>query len=335
MSFSSYKKNKTESLKKDYNNNVRALYLKTINTINYIKRLRINNSRKRSIINWYVNQYYSNVNKLRIKLNADIASIVEMVEPPSANYKAVLVGINYTGTPNQLNGCINDVETFKQELIKIGFKQSEINVLTDLTSIKATRQNILSKFTNLLNTSTEGDTNVVFFSGHGTFTRDKTGDETDGNDECIVPCDLNLITDDELKAIIDKNLKKGVTLVCFFDSCHSGTMLDLPYSYLADSNYETLITNNKNTNTSGNVIMISGCMDAQTSMDSNFNGVWAGALTTAFSKSVNEPENDTWKKLVTSMELYLNASNYTQKPQLSISGPTSSINDKHPFNTNK
>jgi len=335
MSFTSYKKNKTESLKNDYNNNVRALYLKTIRIINYIKRLRINNSRKRRIINWYVNQYYSNVNKLRRKLNADIAAIVEMVETPSAIYKACLVGINYTGTQNQLNGCINDAETFKQELIQHGFKDSEINVLTDLTNIKATRQNILSNFTTLLKTAKEGDTIVFCYSGHGTYTMDKTGDETDGNDECIVPCDLNLITDDELKAIIDATLPKGVNLVCFFDSCHSGTMMDLPFSYSADSNYETRVTNNKTTNTSGNVVMISGCLDEQTSMDSNFNGVWAGALTTAFSKSVNEPENDTWKKLITSMELYLNASNYTQKPQLSISGPTSSINDKHPFNTNK
>ena len=327
----SNKSEKINRLKKDYTKNVRDLYLKIINYINYIKRLRISSYKKRRIINWYVNYYYSNVNKLRRKLNADIAAIVVMVETPSANYKALLVGINYTGTRNQLNGCINDTETFKQKLIKSGFKKSEINVLTDLTRIKATRQGILNSFTNLLKTSREGDTIVFCYSGHGTYTMDKTGDEIDGNDECIVPCDLNLITDDELKTIIDSNLPKGVTLVCFFDSCHSGTMLDLQYSYLADSNYETLVTNNKNTNTKGNVVMISGCLDAQTSMDSNFGGKWAGALTTAFSKSVNEPENDTWKKLVTSMELYLNTNNYTQRPQLSICGPTCNINDKHTF----
>ena len=69
----SNKSQKINSLKNDYNNNVRALYLKTIRIINYIKRLRINSYRKRRIINWYVNQYYSNVNKLRRKLNADIS----------------------------------------------------------------------------------------------------------------------------------------------------------------------------------------------------------------------------------------------------------------------
>lgn len=330
----SNKSEKINRLKNDYNKNVRALYLKIINIINYIKRLRINGYRKRIIINWYVKQYYSSVNKLRIKLNSDIAaiqSIVEMVETPSANYKAILVGINYTGTRNQLNGCINDTETFKQELIKIGFKDSEINVLTDLTRIKATRQNILSNFTTLLKTAKEGETIVFCYSGHGTYTMDKTGDETDGNDECIVPCDLNLIIDDELKGIIDTNLKKGVTLVCFFDSCHSGTMLDLQYSYLAESNYETLITNNKNTNASGNVIMISGCMDAQTSMDSNFNGVWAGAMTSAFEFAVNKLENDTWSKLIIAMNNYVMTNNYTQRPQLSMCGPTCSINDNHPF----
>tara|TARA_B110000285_G_C15117923_1_gene615279 strand:+ start:733 stop:1731 length:999 start_codon:yes stop_codon:yes gene_type:complete len=330
----SNKSEKINRLKNDYNKNVRELYLKIINIINYIKRLRINGYRKRIIINWYVKQYYSSVNKLRIKLNADIAaiqSIVEMVETPSANYKAVLVGINYTGTRHQLNGCINDVETFKQELIKIGFKHSEINVLTDLTRIKATRQHILNSFTRLLKTSREGETIVFGYSGHGTFTRDKTGDETDGNDECIVPCDLNLIIDDELKTIIESTLPKGVTLVCFFDSCHSGTMLDLPYSYLAESNYETLITNNKTTNTKGNVIMISGCMDAQTSMDSYVTGNWAGAMTSAFEFAVNKPENDTWGKLIVEMNTYIMSNDYTQRPQLSICGPTCSINDKHSF----
>ena len=330
----SNKSEKINRLKNDYNKNVRALYLKIINIINYIKRLRINGYRKRIIINWYVKQYYSSVNKLRIKLNSDIAaiqSIVEMVETPSANYKAILVGINYTGTRNQLNGCINDTETFKQELIKIGFKDSEINVLTDLTRIKATRQNILSNFTTLLKTAKEGETIVFCYSGHGTYTMDKTGDETDGNDECIVPCDINLITDDELKAIIDATLPKGVNLVCFFDSCHSGTMMDLPFSYSADSNYETRVTNNKTTNTSGNVVMISGCLDEQTSMDSNYGGKWAGAMTTAFSNAVKDNENDTWQKLLLSMEKYLSENQYTQKPQFCMGGPTCSITDKHPF----
>lgn len=330
----SNKSEKINSLINDYNNNVRKLYLNTIRIINYIKRLRINSYRKRNIINWYVKQYYSSVNKLRTKLNADIAAIeaiVEIVQTQEVRNKAMLVGINYTGTQNQLNGCINDAETLKKMLIQSGFNDSEINVLTDLTSIKATKSNILSNFTSLLKTAKEEETIVCCYSGHGTYTMDKTGDETDGNDECIVPCDLNLITDDELKAIIDTTLPKGVTLVCLFDSCHSGTMLDLPYSYLADSNYETLVTNNKTANTKGNVVMISGCLDEQTSMDSNYGGKWAGAMTTAFSNAVKDTENDTWQKLLLSMEKYLSENQYTQKPQFCMGGPTCSITDKHPF----
>jgi hypothetical protein len=50
--------------------------------------------------------------------------------------------------------------------------------------------------------------------------QDENGDEFTGTDQCIVPIDLNIIVDDEIKSIIQDNLKEGVTLFALFDSCY-------------------------------------------------------------------------------------------------------------------
>ena len=70
--------------------------------------------------------------------------------------------------------------------------------------------------------------------GHGGQTRDLDGDEPDGFDEVIYPVDFKQaghITDDEMHRIMVRPLQAGVRLTAIFDSCHSGTALDLPYIY--------------------------------------------------------------------------------------------------------
>lgn len=60
------------------------------------------------------------------------------------------------------------------------------------------------------------------------------GDEDDGYDEVIYPVDFRQvghIVDDEMHQIMVKPLQPGVRLTAIFDSCHSGTALDLPYIY--------------------------------------------------------------------------------------------------------
>ncbi|CAG8607715.1 1654_t:CDS:2 [Racocetra fulgida] len=63
---------------------------------------------------------------------------------------------------------------------------------------------------------------------------DLDGDEDDGFDETILPLDhekSGQIIDDEMHAIMVRPLQPGVRLTAIFDSCHSGTALDLPYIY--------------------------------------------------------------------------------------------------------
>jgi len=45
------------------------------------------------------------------------------------------------------------------------------------------------------------------------------------------------IIDDDLHNLLVKPLPKGVRLTAIFDSCHSGTALDLPYIYKASGDY--------------------------------------------------------------------------------------------------
>lgn len=71
-------------------------------------------------------------------------------------------------------------------------------------------------------------------TGHGGQTKDLDGDEEDGYDEVIYPVDFRQvghITDDEMHRILVKPLQPGTRLTAIFDSCHSGTALDLPYIY--------------------------------------------------------------------------------------------------------
>ena len=188
-------------------------------------------------------------------------------------------------------------------------------MLTDLTPIRATKNNILNALKQLLTNAKDGDKLFFHYSGHGTNTLDRNGDELDRRDEMICPCDYNLISDDELNQIIRLHLKPNVTLFALFDSCFSGTVLDLRYNYLPN------ILNSRVPETKSNVIMISGCMDNQTSADTFINRSWCGAMTNAFLTCVNSPSLNA---LITNMRKYLK-NNYTQIPQLS-SGKLLNIN---------
>lgn len=221
---------------------------------------------------------------------------------------ALLVGINYRGAPYQLEGCINDVTNMRDYLLKRQF--NNITMLTDDTAVKPTKQNILNEFTKLLRNAVIGDTIFFGFSGHGTETIDLDRDETDGIDEVLVPIDATsirtCIVDDELRKIINLNLKPGVNLYALLDCCFSGTAFDLKYNYLQNPNPFV-------GETPSQVYMISGCADNQTSIEGIVNGKPAGAMTTAFLES----GSPTLKGLIDNMRNWLSKNNVPQQPQLS------------------
>lgn len=152
--------------------------------------------------------------------------------------KALLVGINYFGQSGQLSGCINDVHNVSSYLIEnFGYQRRDMVILTDdqqEPNGQPTKINIERAMRWLVEGAQANDSLFFHYSGHGGSTKDLNGDEDDGNDEVIYPVDYTTaghIVDDEMHEIMVNPLQAGVRLTCIFDSCHSGSALDLPYMY--------------------------------------------------------------------------------------------------------
>lgn len=143
--------------------------------------------------------------------------------------KALLVGCNYPGTKAELAGCVNDAFMIKKMLMEHkGFQEEDITMLVDTDDqyMSPTGANIRSELEKMCTSAEPGDTVVFHFSGHGTqVPSDGDDDEADKKDEAICPTDMNLIVDDDLKAIVSK-LPDGVDFTFISDCCHSGSMLD-------------------------------------------------------------------------------------------------------------
>ncbi|RKP10957.1 peptidase C14, caspase domain-containing protein [Thamnocephalis sphaerospora] len=165
----------------------------------------------------------------------------------SGNKKAVFIGINYTGMPVALNGCINDVHNIRNFLQqRYGFLPNHCVQLTDdqeEAKFLPTRANIIAAMKWLVQDAQPGDSLFLHYSGHGATAEDMDGDEKDGQDETIVPLDYQtagMIVDDDLHAILVKPLQEGVRLTTIFDCCHSGTILDLPFTYKCSGEIEVI-----------------------------------------------------------------------------------------------
>jgi metacaspase-1 len=190
--------------------------------------------------------------------------------------KCLLIGINYTGTRFQLNGCINDSNNIRRFMTSNGyFEDSHMIMMNDTQSgsLYPTKVNIMKKLNDLLNLALYNkNKNMQYFigySGHGSNLVDKDGDEDDGYDECLCPIDCDtegFITDDYIRTEFIEKLPKNVTIISLIDACHSGTILDLKYNYAIDrKNSYNAIGIYKNVQCT--FIMISGCKDNQTSAD--------------------------------------------------------------------
>jgi len=244
--------------------------------------------------------------------------------------KAVCIGINYAGTAKELNGCVNDARNVRSFLMKgWNFKSQDIFLLTDDTSDprrRPTKANILNAMTWLVKDAKAHDSLFLHYSGHGGQVRDTDGDEVDGYDEVIFPLDyeqkgVGIITDDVLNAILVHPLPDGCRLTALFDSCHSGSILDLVYLYHSDGklkNSEVSAAFRQQKSSAGDVISFSGCDDNQTSADVVKNGLAVGAMSYAFMKCLDANPKQSYQQLLKNIRQVLRK-NYSQKPQLSTS----------------
>lgn len=238
---------------------------------------------------------------------------------------ALLVGINYVGQQGELNGCINDTQDIQKLLVeKLNFKEDQIIMLHDNADSdrQPTRQNILRSLVDLATKATQGKISRLFFhySGHGYYRKDDDGDENDGWDEVICPVDYatqGCISDDVLNLIFGI-IPPSCNIFSLIDCCHSGTMLDLKYRY----KYATQLSVNEiNARPlDGNIVMLSGCRDDQTSADAYMESKYNGAMTKAFVDTLKKYKYSiTYLDLLEGMRGYLQSKNFDQVPQLSSS----------------
>ena len=238
----------------------------------------------------------------------------------------LVIGINYENDSNaRLNGCVNDTVSICNFLkTRCGYLDSNIQVLTDDTSVKPTKQNIINAIQVLVQKVKETNAKEVWFSysGHGSYVYSANStEELDNQDEALVPIDYatsGLITDDTLYQILVKALPTECNLFSIVDACHSGTALDLPYLYRID----TGVTQQREPENIANIVKLSGCRDSQTSADAYIQGKYQGALTFAFLKCMEDLQyNFTPKHLVQRCKHYLNSNSYPQIPTMTFSQP--------------
>ncbi|EKM52940.1 uncharacterized protein PHACADRAFT_210705 [Phanerochaete carnosa HHB-10118-sp] len=266
------------------------------------------------------------------------------IETPSLHFeyskctgrkKALCIGVNYIGMKEQLSGCINDAKNVRSFLIRhCGYKAEDIVLLTDdATNPRQlpTRQNMIDGMKWLVRSAHKHDSLFFHYSGHGSQVKDRDGDELDGYDEVILPVDFRksgIIVDDLMHDIMVKPLPTGCRLTALFDSCHSGTALDLPFMYHSNGHLKSQrgITpaHLAAKASSADVISFSGCTDSQSSADTWEGGAAAGAMSYAFMKSFRENPKQTYRELLISVRAILK-NKYNQTPQLSSS---------HEINTN-
>jgi len=237
------------------------------------------------------------------------------------------VGVNYVSDPvNKLNGCIDDIVNMSNMLVDAyDYDRANIMMLRDdfnVAGTMPTRANILNSLKALVAKSASCTEIWFHYSGHGSQVKDNSRDEADGLDEVIVPCDFmqkGFIIDDELFAII-KDSK--CTTILLTDSCHSGSVFDLEWSFENKNGTFLKTQNNSQLIQNPNIFMFSGCKDTQTSADaySNFAMQAVGAFTTSFIESLRaNHHNVSIFKLYSDVCTLLGQSGFVQFPILSSS----------------
>ncbi|RNF00747.1 metacaspase [Trypanosoma rangeli] len=297
----------------------------------------------------YVVQYIGTVNRPpRVEVEeafqqAEEAEGFKPWEAPvqkSGMCRALFIGINYYGTRAELSGCCNDVKQVLATLQKKRFPIDEMCILVDEEDFPGatglpTRSNIVRYMAWLVKDAKAGDVLFMHFSGHGTQTR-ALQDSDESFDQCIAPLDFErygCILDDDIFKILLGRLPAGVRFTVVFDCCHSGTMLDLPYTFMGSRSLRSGVTGHmqrirRGNTCEGDVLMISGCADEQTSADVTNTATLGmstagagGAATQCLTYVILKEGNLSYHDMLIATRDMLRKKRFTQVPQLSASKP--------------
>jgi metacaspase-1 len=217
---------------------------------------------------------------------------------------ALCVGLNavdkghYGGWGGELVACESDASDMETVLASRGFQ------VRKLLTRAATRQAVLQAIAEAARKMDPGDIFALTNSSHGGQVPDKGSDEPDGLDETICMYDGQIV-DDELYAALGA-FKRGARVLVISDSCHSGSMTraepadaaapgrrpqaarGMPLEVQARTYYANRAfydeINGRQAGqrprdaTAASILLISGCMDNQTSSDGPYNGLFTGTL---------------------------------------------------------
>jgi hypothetical protein len=261
-----------------YNRSTTLVNNDHVYNLNNIKNSKKTKNEKDKAIKIENQNYNKKLTNLKKQFDKDIYNInnfqptilnndsYDNMNPIFSRKKALLIGNDYN---NDFGGAAShNVTIVTNRLKKVGFDDG--NIIKILTKSKddsytPSTENIKREFINLLTNSQDGDLLFFYFSGHGSYVADKNNDELTENDQCILDKNYNgdNLIDDWFRTQIDSHLVYGATLVCLFECCHSGTMLDLKYNHITYPDGK-LIVNEKVSDTVGNVFMFGGCLDEET-----------------------------------------------------------------------
>ncbi|MFY9558454.1 MAG: caspase family protein [Blastocatellia bacterium] len=219
---------------------------------------------------------------------------------------SIHIGINhvdpdhYEGWDGKLFACEADAKDMRALAKKQGFSQSTL-----LLSQQGSTAAVTAAINDAAKKLGKGDLLFLTYSGHGGQVRDTNGDEADKDrmDETWVLFDRQLV-DDELYDMWSK-FKPGVRILVLSDSCHSGTVVrDVPdfisggprrramprsVGEKVEKAHRALYRSiqkahpgSEDAKVRASVLLISGCMDNQFSMDGEKNGAFTGTLKTVW-----------------------------------------------------
>ncbi|KAK0451178.1 peptidase C14, caspase domain-containing protein [Desarmillaria tabescens] len=168
-----------------------------------------------------------------------LTTIQETALGTSPQKKALIVAIGKTSSPGlaELRCPHRDAINISQLLIDVyGYKAENVVTLLDSSDgdsrrkfKQPTRKNLISHMKVLTHDAQPGDRFFFYFSGHSTQQNNESGTEEDGQDEYLVTKSGSCIRDNDLRKYLVEPLPAGCQLTAVLDTCHSGSLLDLPH----------------------------------------------------------------------------------------------------------
>ena len=288
-----------------------------------------------STVNSSSNSYNTLTKFLGVGINYDNYDNYKLQDPVN--------GSSIDGGKIKLTGCINDVTNIKNFFTRrFGLDPKTFKILTDdkntVPEYKPTKANILEGFNWLVTDLNPGQNVCFYYSGHGTLKEDENNDESTNTDSgfkdsCLCPVNdftIEFLYDDEIRTQLVKNIPTGCKCFIILDACNSGSGADLKYTF--DDKWERISDKNHG-DTDGDVFLVAGCRDNQTSSNVTITETKTNTVTGVITKTERSYGKltyellETWRKntnislkdLVSDMKNNMCKNKYTQIPTLSVS----------------